>query len=107
MELLHTSAYVSIRQHTSAYVSIRQDKGAAAYRQAIQHFVLHTSADGRMLPSADVCCRMLPYAGKLSSTLLSRLLAVTGTLLSIEAVCCRMLPYADVCCRMLTYAAVC
>ena len=53
----------------------------------------------------------LLHTGTLSSNLLSRLLAVTGTLLSTEAVCCRMLTYAGtlfstlaVYCRMLTYA---
>jgi hypothetical protein len=37
--LLHTSAYVSIRQHTSAYVSIRQPKRLLLPRRS-----LHTSA---------------------------------------------------------------
>jgi hypothetical protein len=37
-----------------------------------------------MLPYADVCCRMLTYAGTLFSTLFSRLLAVTQAVTSGE-----------------------
>ncbi len=47
--LLHTSAYVSIRQHTSAYVSIRQHTSAyVSIRQHTPAYVSisqHTSAE--------------------------------------------------------------
>jgi hypothetical protein len=38
VEVLHSSAYVSIRQHTSAYVSIRQH--TSAYVSIRQHTYL-------------------------------------------------------------------
>jgi hypothetical protein len=56
----HASAYVSIRQQTAAYGSIQQH--TAAYGSIRQH----TAAHLRILREpkhADVCWRMLAYAG--------------------------------------------
>jgi hypothetical protein len=41
--VLHTPAYVSIRQHTSAYISIRQHRGGAQQQQPLLRRLAYVS----------------------------------------------------------------
>jgi hypothetical protein len=68
----YVSAYGSIRQHTSAYVSIRQHTHVRANCYICVRIQVRELANSRtptaacrvrVLTYADVCCRMLPYAG--------------------------------------------
>jgi hypothetical protein len=105
--LLHTSAYVSIRQHTSAYVALR----CLSY---ISRSVATKKKIGLAVAPLPAACCLLP-AG---SAALNRALSATAYVIIREhtsAPCgCSAAgclpsepPSTDICSRMLTYADLC
>jgi hypothetical protein len=98
--LLHTSAYVSIRQHTSAYASIRQH--TSAYVSIRQHTVqlLSCPASIRQHTSAYVSIRQhtSAYVSIGPAALLLRQLLQESIRQHTLAYVSGELTYANVCC---------